>query len=170
VPSRWIRVVPASAPADGLEALRREAGVPEAFLADVLAEAQAAAGAPEPARERVDIPLVTIDPPGARDLDQAVHIGRRGDLLTGREDERFDAVVIDEGPCSSATRPSGAADRPAARSGQCGLRPPRPRRPLVQDGGVLGLVGRVAPPTEPGLRPGLLGRVRAGRALRYLVP
>src|SRR4051812_8153136 len=78
MPARWIRVVPASALAEGLKAIRREAGVPEAFPADVLAEAQAAASAPRPERERVDIPFVTIDPPGARDLDQALHIERRG--------------------------------------------------------------------------------------------
>src|SRR3954469_6366145 len=79
MPTRWIRVAPASALAEGLEAIRHEAGVPERFPADVLAEAQAAASAPPPERERVDVPLVTIDPPGARDLDQALHIERRGD-------------------------------------------------------------------------------------------
>jgi len=41
MPTRWIRVVPASALADGRKAIRREAGVPEAFPADVLAEAEA---------------------------------------------------------------------------------------------------------------------------------
>src|SRR4051794_9844001 len=79
MPTRWIRVVPASALADGLKAIRRDAGVPEAFPADVLAEAQAAARTPVPERERVEIPFVTIDPPGARDLDQMLHIERRGD-------------------------------------------------------------------------------------------
>src|SRR3954471_22943226 len=79
MPTRWIRVAPASALAEGLEAIRRDAGVPELFPADVLAEAQAAASAPPSERERVDIPFVTIDPPGARDLDQALHIERRGE-------------------------------------------------------------------------------------------
>ncbi|MDQ3740173.1 MAG: RNB domain-containing ribonuclease, partial [Actinomycetota bacterium] len=32
-----------------------------------------------PQRDRVDLPFVTIDPPGALDLDQALHIERRGD-------------------------------------------------------------------------------------------
>jgi exoribonuclease R len=53
--------------------------VPPAFPPAVLAEAEAAAQAPPPERERVDIPFVTIDPPGARDLDQALHIERLGD-------------------------------------------------------------------------------------------
>ena len=52
--------------------------MPEAFPADVLAEAEAAAAA-RPAGDRVDIPFVTIDPPDARDLDQALHIERRRD-------------------------------------------------------------------------------------------
>src|SRR3954471_14138211 len=77
MPTRWIRVAPVSALAEGLGTIRHEAGVPEHFPADVLAEAQAAASAPPPERERVDIPFVTIDPPGARDLDQALHIERR---------------------------------------------------------------------------------------------
>src|SRR3954452_11980471 len=79
MPTRRIRLVPASTLADGLKAIRREAGVPEAFAAAVLAEAEAAANAPAAERSRVEIPFVTIDPPGARDLDQALHIERRGD-------------------------------------------------------------------------------------------
>src|SRR6478735_8182239 len=79
MPARWIRVVPASALAEGLKAIRREAGVPEAFPAEVIAEAAAAASTPLPERERVEIPFVTIDPPGSRDLDQALHIERRDD-------------------------------------------------------------------------------------------
>jgi exoribonuclease R len=72
---RRIRVAPAAALREGFEAIRREAGVPEAFPPDVVAEA-AAARAPE--HERVDVPFVTIDPPGSRDLDQAMHIGHMG--------------------------------------------------------------------------------------------
>src|SRR4051794_31545119 len=78
MPARRIRVAPASALQDGLDAVRREAGVPTDFPPTVRAEAEAAASRP-PAGERVDLPFVTIDPPGARDLDQAMHIERRGD-------------------------------------------------------------------------------------------
>ena len=81
MPSRRIRVVPAAALRAGFEAIRAEAGVPERFPAGVEAEAEAAAAAAGSAgdRERVDVPFVTIDPPGSRDLDQALHIERRGD-------------------------------------------------------------------------------------------
>src|SRR3954454_10516846 len=80
MPSRWIRVVPAGALRDGFRAIRREADVPEGFAPDVEAEADAvAAAARQVERERVDVPFVTTDPPGSRDLDQALHIERRGD-------------------------------------------------------------------------------------------
>src|SRR3954447_18405726 len=80
MPSRWIRVVPAGALRDGFRAIRREADVPEGFAPDVEAEADAVAPAARPVeRERADVPFVTIDPPGSRDLDQALHIERRGD-------------------------------------------------------------------------------------------
>jgi exoribonuclease R len=77
VPHRRIRIAPAEALRAGFEAIRDEAGIPESFAPEVVAEAAAAAAAP-PAGERVDIPFVTIDPPGSRDLDQALHIERRG--------------------------------------------------------------------------------------------
>jgi exoribonuclease R len=62
------------------QALRDELGVPDAFPPDVLAEAAAAARAPTmPALDRTDLPFVTVDPVGSRDLDQALAIERRGD-------------------------------------------------------------------------------------------
>jgi len=78
MPARRIRVVPAAALRDDFEDVRREAGVPDAFPAAAQAEAEAAARA-APAGERLDVPFVTVDPPGSRDLDQALHIERRGD-------------------------------------------------------------------------------------------
>ncbi len=77
--SRWIRIDPAERMREGLQAIRAEAEVPEAFPAAVEAEAAAAAAAGPNRAERVELPLVTIDPPGSRDLDQAMHIERRGD-------------------------------------------------------------------------------------------
>ncbi|WP_158885637.1 RNB domain-containing ribonuclease [Amycolatopsis anabasis] len=60
--------------------LRAEFELPESFGADVLAEAEAAAVDPrEPAGARedaTDLPFVTIDPPGAKDLDQAMLLER----------------------------------------------------------------------------------------------
>jgi exoribonuclease R len=80
MPSRWIRVVPASALRAGFKAIRHEADVPAGFAPDVLAEAEAAAANDNAeGRERIDLPFVTIDPPGSRDLDQALYIERRGD-------------------------------------------------------------------------------------------
>jgi exoribonuclease R len=78
VPARRIRVVPAAALRAGLEAIRREAGVPAGFPPDVEAEAERASRAAADG-DRIDVPFVTIDPPGSRDLDQALHIERRGD-------------------------------------------------------------------------------------------
>ena len=74
---RPIRVVPAAALQEGFEAIRREAHVPTAFPPEVEAEARAV-GAPRTG-DRIDVPFVTVDPPGSRDLDQALHIERRGD-------------------------------------------------------------------------------------------
>lgn len=80
MPARRIRVAPAPRLRDGFAAIRREAGVEVAFAPAAEAEAQAGAravGAAGRARDRVDLPFVTIDPPGSRDLDQALHIERR---------------------------------------------------------------------------------------------
>lgn len=64
----------------GLQALRDELGIPDGFPADVRAEAQRAAARPVAAPlDATDVELVTIDPAGSRDLDQAVHIERRDD-------------------------------------------------------------------------------------------
>jgi exoribonuclease R len=62
-------------------AVRAEFALPDGFPPAVLAEA-ATAAASRPAGERVDataIELVTIDPPGSKDLDQALGVTRRGD-------------------------------------------------------------------------------------------
>ncbi len=78
MPARRVRVAPTPELRAGLDALRAEAGVPTAFPAEVEAEAVAAA-ARAPEGERSDLPFVTVDPPGSRDLDQALHIEARGD-------------------------------------------------------------------------------------------
>lgn len=63
-----------------LRALRAGLDVSRGFPEAVLAEAEAAAKAPRlPARDATDLPLFTIDPPGSRDLDQAMHLARRAD-------------------------------------------------------------------------------------------
>lgn len=62
-----------------LRDLRTTLDVPEGFPPDVLAEADRAAGNPRlPARDATDLPFFTIDPPASMDLDQAMHLARRG--------------------------------------------------------------------------------------------
>lgn len=64
---------------EGIAALQAELGVTPAFPAEVDAAAEAAAASPRlPELDRTDAPLVTIDPEGAMDLDQALHIERSG--------------------------------------------------------------------------------------------
>jgi exoribonuclease R len=65
--------------------IREVAGVHEGYAPDVYFEAEHGGGAPEPPHitgsrlDRTSLPLVTLDPEGSRDLDQAVLIERRGD-------------------------------------------------------------------------------------------
>jgi exoribonuclease R len=61
---------------------REELGVRAAFPADVLAAAEESARrvpSPDGRADRTDIPFVTVDPPGSRDLDQALRLERAGD-------------------------------------------------------------------------------------------
>ena len=59
--------------------IRAELKVPEAFPADVLAEADAAvASVTLPERDETALGFFTIDPPGSRDLDQAMFLERSG--------------------------------------------------------------------------------------------
>lgn len=69
---------PALAP--GIARIRAEMRLPDAFPPEVEAAAREAAAHPRlPAEDRDDIPFVTVDPPGAMDLDQALHVARDGD-------------------------------------------------------------------------------------------
>ena len=65
----------------GLDALRRELDVPADFPPAVLAQAASAirSGPDLPRVDATDVPFVTIDPEGSKDLDQAVHLARRRD-------------------------------------------------------------------------------------------
>ncbi|MEY2168199.1 MULTISPECIES: RNB domain-containing ribonuclease [unclassified Rhodanobacter] len=65
--------------AQGIAAVQREMKLPGAFPPEVEAAAAQAAAQPRlPALDRTDVPLVTIDPPGSMDLDQAMHLERQG--------------------------------------------------------------------------------------------
>ncbi|GHG73584.1 ribonuclease R [Streptomyces griseocarneus] len=64
--------------ASALRELRERTHVPRSFPPAVLAEAERAARRPRmPAHDATDVPLFTIDPPGAMDLDQAMYLARR---------------------------------------------------------------------------------------------
>ncbi|HEX2187958.1 MAG TPA: RNB domain-containing ribonuclease [Longimicrobiaceae bacterium] len=65
---------------------REELGIRTEFPADVLAEAERAARERDPAAspahaDLTEVPFVTVDPPGSRDLDQALHLERAGEGL-----------------------------------------------------------------------------------------
>ena len=95
-----------------LDALRAHYEVPTAFPPEALAEAEAAAGAwaqdgparllADGARDARDLELVTIDPPGSMDLDQAV-------LL-----ERLPAQADHADQADTAAGEAGDAPEPAA--------------------------------------------------------
>lgn len=94
--------------AAALAALRESSDAPTEFPADVLAEAEAAT-APEPDLDLRDLPFVTLDPAGSRDLDQAFHLERDGSGYIVR-------YAIADVPGFVA--PGGAVDAEARRRGQ----------------------------------------------------
>ena len=75
MPIRRIRPPSATTAAIDFPTIRNRLGIPSDYPADAVAEAVAAAAAPpHPARDRTDLVLVTIDPVGSMDLDQAMHL------------------------------------------------------------------------------------------------
>ncbi|MHA6803024.1 RNB domain-containing ribonuclease [Salinifilum ghardaiensis] len=132
----------ARAPRD-FSAVRGELGLSAEFPAPALGEAErAAASSPGGARrcDATDLPLVTVDPPGARDLDQAVLLERRG-----RGGFRVHYAIAD---VAAFVRPGGALDRETRRRGQTLYLPdgniPLHPRVLSEDAGSL-LPNRVRP-------------------------
>ncbi|HEY1179878.1 MAG TPA: RNB domain-containing ribonuclease, partial [Phytomonospora sp.] len=82
MPRRILQVADAVQPdlTAGFARIRAEMRLPVEFGADAVAEALAAAGRAVPDRpDRTDLPLLTIDPPGSMDLDQAMCIERAGE-------------------------------------------------------------------------------------------
>jgi len=101
-----------SATVPDFAAVRAEFALPTGFPAAVLAEAAEAAARVAAGDGRVDatdIELVTIDPPGAKDLDQALGITRRGDGF------RVHYAIADLG---AVVAPGGAIDAEVRRRGQ----------------------------------------------------
>ncbi|WP_305003363.1 RNB domain-containing ribonuclease [Salinibacterium soli] len=104
-----------------LRQIRDELGLPESFPAEVQAEARESVAAHElPGADRTGIPFVTIDPPGATDLDQALHLERAGDGYTVH-------YAIADVP--AFVPPLGAVDTEARERGQT-LYAPDGRIPL----------------------------------------
>lgn len=102
-------------------AVRAEFDLPDRFPPDVLAEAEAAAAAaavsPEPPGPRTDatgIELVTIDPAGSKDLDQALGVTRHGDGF------RVHYAIAD---LAAVVAPGGVLDAEVRRRGQTAYLP-----------------------------------------------
>ncbi|MBI4899111.1 MAG: RNB domain-containing ribonuclease [Actinobacteria bacterium] len=109
-----VQVAAPGAPAllkPGLQRLRETLGVPDAFPPEVLASAAEAAKAPRPVDsvDRTDLELVTIDPEGSMDLDQAVHVAKNGDGYT------VHYAIAD---VAAWVEPGGPVDEEAHRRGQ----------------------------------------------------
>jgi exoribonuclease R len=80
MPQRRSHVAPSAAQTElaaALAGLRAELDAPVDFPADVLDEARSSTS-PAPELDLRDVPFVTLDPPGSRDLDQAFHLDRDG--------------------------------------------------------------------------------------------
>nr|WP_168201014.1 RNB domain-containing ribonuclease [Allokutzneria sp. NRRL B-24872] len=95
----------------GFAAIRAEFPLPGPFPEAALAEAERAAGVPDGVDrvDATDLPLVTVDPVGSRDLDQAVLIERLGSGF------RVHYAIADLGV---TIRPGGALDAEVRRRGQ----------------------------------------------------
>ena len=119
--------------AQTLDALRAHYEVPTAFPPEALAEAGAAAGAwaqdgparllDDGARDARDLELVTIDPPGSMDLDQAVLLERlpaQAGVGTGAAQEPAATYRVHYAIASLATfvTPGGALDAELRRRGE----------------------------------------------------
>lgn len=100
-----------SALAAGLDRIREEFEVPGTFPADVEAAAAAATPGGGERDDRRDLPLVTLDPPGSRDLDQAFAIEPLGPPGSGWRVwyavADVAAWVVDGGPVDVEARRRG---------------------------------------------------------------
>ncbi len=129
------------------DSVRAELEAPAEFPADVLAEADRSAAEPVlPAEDATGIPFVTVDPPGSRDLDQALHLAARpgGGF-------RVSYAIAD---VAAFVRPGGAVDAEARRRTQT-LYSPDLRTPLHPP--VLGEGAASLLPDQ--IRPAVLWRI-----------
>jgi exoribonuclease R len=126
--------------AQGLADIRRNMHLDDAFSPEVEAAAtEAAKHAALPDLDRTDIPLLTIDPPGSMDLDQAMHVER-----TAGGYRVFYAIA----DVASFVTPGGTIDVEANRRGETlyGIGRSIPLHPRALSEGAASLLpGRVRP-------------------------
>ncbi|WP_201466530.1 RNB domain-containing ribonuclease [Janibacter melonis] len=122
-------------------AIRAELEVPQDFPPEAVAEAQRVAEQPLslPERDETALALLTIDPPGSMDLDQAMHIERDGQ---GYRVRYAIAHLV------SFVEPGGAIDTEARRRGQTIYAPDErvPLHPPVLSEGAASLLPGQATP------------------------
>ncbi|CAN5237384.1 RNB domain-containing ribonuclease [soil metagenome] len=129
-----------SALRQGMAALHQELGVESDFPPEVQRCAEEAANLPRlPELDRTDLELVTIDPPGATDLDQALYIQRAG------EDYLVHYAIAD---VAAFVSPGDPVDLEAHRRGEtlygAGSRVPL-HPPILSEGAASLLEGQVRP-------------------------
>lgn len=107
------------APQIDFSALRRELELPDEFPPAVQRAAEEAAeGGPrttgrDARADHTDVPFVTVDPAGSRDLDQAVHLSRRGSAPGGGYRVRYAIADV-----AAFVAPGGPLDKETHRRGQ----------------------------------------------------
>jgi len=107
--------------AEDIRAIDEQLGIAREFPPEVLSAAERAAANPVmPELDRTDIPFVTIDPAGSKDLDQAMHIERSG------AGYRVGYAIAD---VAAFVEPGGPIDVEAHKRGQT-LYAPEHRVPL----------------------------------------
>ncbi len=103
------RTIVAPPRAIDFDAIRQELGIPDGYPADAVDQARRSATAAMVAQDPLDVPFVTLDPPGSRDLDQAVHLSRRDDGFLVRYAIADVAGFVDPaGPLAAETWRRGA--------------------------------------------------------------
>ncbi|NLT31591.1 MAG: RNB domain-containing ribonuclease [Propionibacterium sp.] len=124
----------------GLEEVRAELGIAASFPPEVLKAAEAAARSPKlPATDLRGLEFVAIDPPGARDIDQAMAIETHSSGWT---------VWYAIADVASFVRPGGEIDEEARRRGQTMYAPHRRyslHPPVLSEGAASLLAGEDRP-------------------------
>jgi exoribonuclease R len=165
VPSRHL-ALDTAAPDEfsvALARLREELEIESEFPPAALAEAEAAVDVPLSGADATDVPFVTVDPPGSRDLDQALHIERDGEGYLVRYAIASLATFVE---------PGGALDREVHERGVTIYGPTGsvPLHPAVLSAGVASLLpGEDRPACLWHLRLDAVGELREARVERAVV-